>query len=74
MKKTVIWVFSVLAVILLCLLLWAQFFGPGIQAVWNTPAGFINDSVSKIAGQQVKLLPEWNATGGKTVNDGLNGF
>ncbi len=70
--KMITKVFLVIAVLLICLILWALFLGGNgvLENAWNGIAGQVNETWQAITGTNNNVLPEWK-TG--TVEDGVEG-
>lgn len=62
MKKNIIIVFGIIGAILLCLIVWAFFFGNGVSTIYEGVAGVINSVWHLIAGQSADDIvpPTWN--------------
>ena len=72
--KPITKVFIVIGTLLLCLLVWAAFFDHGLLAnAWNVMAGGVNDTINKIFGKDVDIIPEWDESG-TTLDDGNGAF
>lgn len=72
MKKPIVTVFLVIAVLVLVFLVWQIFFRDGgvIQTAWNSVIGTVNEQYGKISGGKA-LLPEWRSS---TEGDGTEGL
>ncbi len=71
MKKTILTVFLVLAVLVLIFLIWELFFADTgiLHNVYNNVAKGINAQWTKVAGQDSKLLPEWDGGNADGAHD-----
>lgn len=68
MKKNIIVVFGIIGAILLCLIVWAFFFGNGVSSIYEGVAGVINDVWHLVAGDSADdIVP---ATWGDEYTDG----
>ena len=65
MKKTIITVFIVLAVLVLVFLIWELFFAEKgiLHTIYNGAASGINTQWQKLAGNGSTLVPLWDNTG-----------
>lgn len=65
MKKTIITVFLVLAVLVLVFLIWELFFAEKgiLHTIYNGAASGINTQWKKLAGNDSTLIPLWDNTG-----------
>lgn len=66
MKKTIITVFLVLAVIVLVFLIWELFFsndGGILHVAYNSVANGVNTQWKKLAGDNAVLMPLWGDKG-----------
>lgn len=73
MKKTIITVFLVIAVLVMIFLIWELFFtNAGIlHSAYNAVAKGINGQWNKISGKSVNIVPYWGSDdGGKVDNAG----
>lgn len=61
MKKTIITVFVLIGVLLICALVWDMVFNDGgiISSVWNAIATPVNNAWKAIAPNGNDLIPEW---------------
>lgn len=65
MKKTIITVFLVLAVVVLVFLIWELFFtddGGILHTAYNSVANGVNDQWKKLAGDNAVLMPLWDTS------------
>lgn len=73
MKKTIITVFLVLAVLVFVFLIWELFFAEKgiLHTIYNGAASGINTQWAKLAGNNSTLVPLWDGTGtdNKQYND-----
>jgi hypothetical protein len=67
MKKNIIVVFGIIGAILLCLIVWAFFFGNGVSSIYEGVAGVINDIWQLITGGDDEIVP---GTWGDEYKDG----
>ena len=65
MKKTIITVFLVLAVLVLVFLIWELFFTESgiLHTIYNGAASGINTQWRKLAGNNSSIVPLWDNTG-----------
>lgn len=71
MKKTIITVFLVIAVLVMIFLIWELFFtNAGIlHSAYNAVAKGINGQWNKISGTSVNIVPYWGNDNGGEVGD-----
>lgn len=72
MKKTILTVFLLLAVLVAIFLVWELFFADTgiLHTVYNSVVAGLNAQFQKISGDDTDLIPEWD--GGHTANEGHN--
>lgn len=72
MKKTILTVFIVLAVLVLIFLVWELFFADTgvMHSIYNSVASGLNAQWAKVAGTNSELLPTWD--GGSQGGDQQN--
>lgn len=60
--KMITKVFLVIAILLICLIVWALFLGGDgiLQNGWNGIAGQVNETWHAVTGTNNDLLPEWH--------------
>lgn len=70
--KMITKVFLVIAVLLICLIVWVLFLGGGgiIENAWNGIADQVNDTWHAITGIQDDVIPQWNSGGSGNVAEG----
>ena len=70
--KMITQVFLVIAVLLICLIVWALFLGGGgiLQQGWNGIAGQVNETWQAVTGLDTDVIPEWKID---TVEEGVQG-
>lgn len=70
--KMITKVFLVIAVLLVCLIVWALFLGGDgiLQNAWNGVAKQVNTTWKAITGLSTDVIPEWNADGTQNVDQG----
>lgn len=70
--KMITKVFLVIAVLLVCLIVWALFLGGDgiLKNAWNGVAEQVNTTWRAITGLSTDVIPEWNADGTQNVDDG----
>jgi len=63
MKKTILTVFLIIAVLVIALLVWALFFNQNgvLQRTWNGVASQVNSVWNRITGLE-GIVPEWKVT------------
>lgn len=73
MKKTILTVFLVLAVLVLIFLVWELFFADNgvMHSIYNSVAKGLNEQWAKVAGTDSVLLPTWD--GGSAGGDQTGG-
>lgn len=71
MKKTILTVFLVLAVLVMIFLVWELFFTDAgiLHSAYNAVAKGINQQWSKIAGANTNIVPYWGADADGTVDN-----
>lgn len=71
--KMIAKVFLVIAVLLICLIVWALFLGGDgiLMNAWNGVAEQVNQTWQAVTGLSTDVIPEWNADGTQNVNDGI---
>lgn len=65
MKKTIITVFLVLAVVVIVFLIWELFFtddGGILHTAYNSVANGVNDQWKRLAGDDAVLMPLWDTS------------
>lgn len=75
MKKTILKVFLVIAVIVLCFLAWRMFFSEDgiMRGVYDGIIGQVNTAWHNISGSDTDLIPEWNTDSNGTANEAGTG-
>lgn len=70
--KMITKVFLVIAVLLICLIVWALFLGGDgiLQNGWNGIAEQVNTTWKAITGSSDNVIPEWNSDNTQNVEDG----
>lgn len=70
--KMITKVFLVIAILLICLIVWVLFLGGDgiLQNAWNGLRGQVNDTWEAITGGD-EIIPEWNFGGTENVNEGI---
>lgn len=71
MKKTIITVFLVIAVLVMIFLIWELFFTEAgiLHSVYNAVAKGINGQWNKISGTSVNIVPYWGSDNGGQVDN-----
>lgn len=64
MSKTIKTVFVLIGVLVLCLVVWAVFFGNTLGTAWNAVAGAINTAWNAVVGGDEDIAGEWDSPGG----------
>lgn len=61
--KMITKVFLVIAILLVCLILWALFLGDGglIEMAWNGVADMVNDTWEAISGDDTDIMSYWKS-------------
>ena len=59
--KMITKVFLVIAILLICLIVWSLFLGNGgiLQATWNGIADMVNTTWESLTGDSDGIMPEW---------------
>lgn len=70
--KMITKVFLVIAVLLVCLIVWALFLGGDgiLQNAWNGVAKQVNTTWRAITGLSTDVIPDWNEDGTQNVDKG----
>lgn len=70
MNKTLIKIFVILGILVLCLLVWAFVFGNGFQSIWDAIRSPVNAVYKGIAGSNANdLLPAWDGGAGANIDN-----
>ena len=70
MNKTLIKVFVIIGILVLCLLVWAFVFGNGFKSIYDAFRTPVNAVYKGIAGSHANdLLPEWDGGAGANVEN-----
>lgn len=70
--KMIAKVFLVIAVLLVCLIVWALFLGGDgiLQNAWNGIAEQVNETWQAVTGLPTDVIPEWNSDGTQNITEG----
>lgn len=72
--KMITKVFLVIAVLLVCLIVWALFLGGDgiLMNAWNGIAEQVNETWQAVTGLKTDVIPEWNPDGTQNIDQGNN--
>ena len=71
--KMITKVFLVIAILIICLIVWVLFLGGGgiIQKGWNGIADSVNKTWIAVTGSNDGVIPYWNANNAQNIGDGV---